>query len=139
MGTPSSIAFAAEIGGLAGASLTAHRGRSSVVVATVLGATGLGASEAVARSLQKEGEIPPLWQRIAASAALAAPLGWAAGRSTGASPRAVGMATGAVVGAMGLRPQKVVMGPAVGLAVGSALSRRPSPAAVVASRPRGST
>ena len=52
---------------------------------------------------------------------------------TGAGPRAVGTATGALVGAMGLRPQKVAMGPVVGAAVGQALSRGPAPAAVVAS------
>ena len=34
---------------------------------------------------------------------------------------------------MGLRPEKVAMGPVVGIAVGQALSRRPAPAAVVAS------
>ena len=38
-----------------------------------------GDSEAVARARQRPGEIPALWQRIATSAALAAPLGWAAG------------------------------------------------------------
>jgi hypothetical protein len=99
----------------------------------VVGVVGLGAAEAVARARQKEGEIPALWQRIAVSTALAAPLGWTAGKATGAGPRTVGLATGAVVGAMGLRPQKVAMGPLVGLAVGQALTRRPAPAAVVAS------
>ena len=52
---------------------------------------------------------------------------------TGAGPLAVGTATGAVVGAMGLRPQKVAMGPVVGVAVGQALSRGHTPAAAVAS------
>jgi len=129
----SSIGFAASIGGLAGAALTAQRGGRAAAIGAVVGAIGLGTSEAVARARQKEGEIPALWQRIAVSAALAAPLGWVAGRATGAGPRAVGTATGAVVGAMGLRPQKVVMGPVVGVAVGQALSRGPAPAAVVAS------
>ena len=87
----------------------------------------------MARARQQEGEIPALWQRIAVSTALAAPLGWVAEKVTGAGPRAVGTATGAVVGAMGLRPQKVAMGPVVGAAVGQALSRGPAPAAVVAS------
>jgi hypothetical protein len=129
----SSIGFAAAIGGLAGASLAAHRGVRSAAGAALVGAAGLGASEAVARARQKEGEIPALWQRIAVSAALAAPLGWASEKVTGAGPRAVGTATGAVVGAMGLRPQKVAMGPLVGAAVGQALSLRAAPAAVVAS------
>jgi hypothetical protein len=131
--TTSAVGFAASIGGVAGASLAAHRGVKSAAGAALVGAVGLGTSEAVARARQREGEIPPLWQRIAVSTALAAPLGWASEKVTGAGPRAVGTATGAVVGAMGLRPQKVAMGPVVGAAVGQALSIRPAPAAVVAS------
>ena len=113
--------------------MAAHRGAKSALGAAAVGALGLGASEAVARARQKEGEIPALWQRIAVSTALAAPLGWTAGKVTGAGPRTVGPATGAVVGAMGVRPQKVAMGPLVGLAVGQALARGPAPAAVAAS------
>ena len=133
MATTSSIGFAAAVGALAGASLAAHRGVRSAAGAALVGAVGLGTSEAVARARQQEGEIPALWQRIAVSTALAAPLGWASEKVTGARPRAVGAATGALVGAMGLRPQKVAMGPVVGVAVGQALSRGPAPAAVVAS------
>ncbi len=133
MATGSSIGFAASVGGLAGASLAAHRGTRSAAAAALIGAVGLGTSEAVARARQKEGEIPALWQRIAVSTALAAPLGWGAQKVTGAGPRTVGTATGAVVGAMGLRPQKVAMGPVVGAAVGQALARRPASAAAVAS------
>ena len=133
MATGSSIGFAASIGGLAGASLAAHRGARAAAGAALVGAVGLGASEAVARARQKEGEIPALWHRIAVSAALAAPLGWVFEKVTRAGPRTVGTATGAVVGAMGLRPQKVAMGPVVGAAVGQALSHGPAPAAVVAS------
>jgi hypothetical protein len=128
-----SIGFAASIGGVAGASLAAHRGVRSAAVAALVGAAGLGTSEAVARARQKEGEIPALWQRIAVSTALAAPLGLASEKATGAGPLTVGTATGAVVGAMGLRPQKVAMGPVVGAAVGLALSRGQTRAAVVAS------
>jgi len=131
--TSSSIGFAASIGGVAGASLAAHRGVRSAAGAALVGAVGLGASEAVARARQKEGEIPALWQRIAVSAALAAPLGWVSEKVTGAGPLAVGTATGTLVGAMGLRPQKVAMGPVVGASVGQALSGGPAPAAVVAS------
>ena len=133
MATSSSVGFAASIGGLAGASLAAQRGFRSAAGAALVGAVGLGTSEAVARARQKEGQIPALWQRIAVSAALAAPLGWAAGKFTSAGPRAVGTGTGAVVGAMGLRPQKVAMGPVMGAAVGQALSHRQASAAVVAS------
>src|SRR5580765_5745624 len=109
MATGSSIGFAASVGGLAGASLAAHRGFRSAACAALVGAAGLGSSEAVARARQQDGEIPALWQRIAVSGAMAAPLGWVAGKVTGAGPLAVGTAAGAVVGAMGLRPQKVAM------------------------------
>lgn len=133
MATGSSIGFAASVGGLAGASLAAHRGLRGAAGAGLLGALALGASEAVARARQKEGEIPALWQRIAVSTALAAPPGWLAGRLTTAPPLIVGTAAGAVVGALGIRPQKVAMGPLVGALVGQALSRGPAPAALVAS------
>jgi hypothetical protein len=133
MAPSSSIGFAASIGGVAGASLAAHRGVTSASGAALVGAVALGASEAVARARQKEGEIPALWQRIAVSTALAAPLGWVAEKLIDPSPLAVGTATGGVVGALGLRPQKVAMGPAVGAVVGRALSSSPAPAAVVAS------
>jgi hypothetical protein len=127
-----SVAFSASIGALAGASLGAHRGPRAAGLAALACAAGLGSSEAVARAVQKEGEIPPLWQRIVVSAAMVAPLGWVAGKA-GAGPRTVGVTTGAVAGAIGLRPQKVVVGPVVGLAVGQALSRGGAPAPVVAS------
>src|SRR3954447_6015937 len=133
MATSSAVGVSATIGGLAGASLGAHRGIRSAGSAAIAGAVSLGASEAVARARQKENEIPPLWQRIAVSTALAAPLGWAAGQLSGATPRTVGVATGAVVGAMGLRPQKVAMGPVVVVSFGRPLSGRSPPAAVVAS------
>src|SRR6266511_1017324 len=130
-----SVGFACAIGGLAGATLTGHRGARSAAVWAVAGAAGLGASEAVARARQRPGEIPALWQRIATSAALAAPLGWAAGRLTRAGPVAVGTAAGAVAGTLGLRPQKVALGPLVGAAVGRSFAARgrPVPASMVAS------
>jgi uncharacterized protein YqgC (DUF456 family) len=75
-----------------------------------------------------------LWQRIATTSALIAPLGWAAGRFTGAGLVVVGTSAGTVVGAFGLRPQKVALGPLVGAAVGLAAARRRGvPPAAVAS------
>src|SRR4249920_619349 len=105
----SAVGVVATIGGIAGASLAAHRGRRSAALAALVGAVGLGASEAVARNVRKEGEVVPLWQRIAVSSAMVAPIGWVAGKA-GAGPRSVAVAIGAVVGTMGLRPQKVAMG-----------------------------
>lgn len=62
-----------------------------------------------------------------------APLGWLAGKITSAGPTLIGTATGLLAGLLGVRPQKVILGPLVGAAVGrglAALERRPSPAAV---------
>ncbi len=117
------VAFAAAIGGCAGAALLAHRGSRAAATGAAVGAIGLAASEAVARAVQRPGEIPPLWQRIAASTALVAPAGWAAGR-LGAGPVVVGTGTGAVAGALGVRPQKVALGPLLGAAVGAAFRAR---------------
>jgi hypothetical protein len=130
------VGFACAIGGLAGAALTGHRGWRAAALGATAGAVGLGALESVARARQRPGEIPALWQRIATSAALAAPLGWLAERLGGAGPVAVGTAAGGVAGALGLRPQKVALGPLVGAAVGRALAaggRRVPGSAVAAS------
>ena len=127
------MGFSAVVGGIAGAALTAHRSRRATGLGALLGGAGLGASEAVARARQRPGEIPALWQRIAVSAALVAPVGWAAERVTPVGPTAVGAVTGAIGGTLGIRPQKVVMGPLLGAAIGSVFARRrPAPAAVVA-------
>jgi hypothetical protein len=129
------VGSAGAIGGLAGAALLGHRGAKPAIIGAVAGAVGLGLGEAVARARQRPGEIPALWQRIATTSALMAPLGWAAGRFAGAGPVVVGTSAGAVVGAFGLRPQKVALGPVVGAAVGLAARtrRRPVPTAAVAS------
>ena len=76
----------------------------------------------MARATQRPGEIPALWSRILMSGALAAPLGWAADRLTGAGPVPVATAAGAAAGALGLRPQKVLLGPAAGAAIGLGLT-----------------
>jgi hypothetical protein len=134
-GQKGSVPFAAAVGAVAGACLAGSRGPRAAGGGAILGAASLAVSEAVARAVQRPGEIPPLWQRIAMSAALVAPLGWAAERVVGPRPVAVGAATGTLAGVLGIRPQKVVFGPLFGIAVGRAFAtrRRPVPAAVVAS------
>jgi len=127
-GRPQQIGVAALIGGLAGAALAAHRGRAAAVAGMLAGAAGLATAEAVARARQRQGEIPALWSRILMSGALAAPLGWAADRA-GAAPVPVATAAGAAAGMLGLRPQKVILGPAAGVAIGLTLAglRRAGP------------
>jgi hypothetical protein len=118
------IGVAGAIGALAGAALTAHHGRRAAAAGALAGAAGLAITDAVARARQRPGEIPALWSRIIASGALAAPLGWAADRLTKAGPVPVATAAGTVAGALGLRPQKVLLGPAAGAAIGLALASR---------------
>ncbi|MDY7085422.1 MAG: hypothetical protein SYR96_09980, partial [Actinomycetota bacterium] len=97
----------------------------------VAGAVALAATEAVARARQKPDEVPPWWSRVIMSGAIAAQAGWV-GK---AGPMPVALAAGTVAGALGLRPQKVMLGPLVGLAVGAAwrLRKDPNPGAVAAS------
>ncbi|HZB47986.1 MAG TPA: hypothetical protein VE547_02730 [Mycobacteriales bacterium] len=129
---PAAVLTAAGIGAAAGAALAAHRGGRAAGLGALAGAASLAASEAVARAVRRPGRIQPLFQRIATSAALVAPLGWLAGRAPRVSPTAVGTATGALAGVLGVRPQKVVLGPLLGAAVGRALAARDTPPAVVA-------
>src|SRR6478736_3615229 len=130
-----SVLFAAVIGGGAGAALAGHRGPRAAGIGAIAGAAGLAASEAAARVVQRPGEIVPLWQRIASSAALVSPLGWAAERVSRVGPVAVGAATGTLAGLLGIRPQKVLLGPVFGAAVGRAFALRQPPvaASIVAS------
>jgi hypothetical protein len=129
------VGFAAAVGAIAGAAWTGHRGARIMALGAGVAAAGLATGEAVARARQRPGEIPALWQRIAVSGALIAPLGWAAGRSERVGPVAVGTATGTLAGLLGVRPQKVAFGPLFGALVGRTLGARRSPvaASVVAS------
>ena len=104
--------------------MRAQRGTLSAVTATLAGAVIMGSSEAAARLRQRPNEIPALWHRILTSAALAAPIGWVADLVGRPQSTTVGFAAGSVAGVMGIRPQKVVLGPLVGWLVGGALGRR---------------
>ncbi len=112
------------LGAVAGAALTGHRGAWTAARGAAAGAAFLGAAEAVSRARQRPGQMPELWSRILASGALAASLGWAGGRVSGAAPLPVAVVSGGLAGALGLRPQKVALGPAVGAAVGGAFGLR---------------
>ena len=129
------VAIASVIGAVAGLTLTGHRGWRRALLGALAGAAGLGAVEAAARALQRPDEIPALWARIAMSGALAAPAGWTAGVA-GAGAVPVGTVAGAAAGALGLRPQKVALGPVVGAAAGLGFAAR-APGAPVAPRPTG--
>jgi hypothetical protein len=108
----------AILGGLAGAAWTSRLPWPWLVGAVVAGALVLVAIDRVARRRQRPGEIPALWSRIAASAAIAAPLGWFLGLIPGVGPAVAAAVAGTAAGLLGLRPQKVLLGPTAGLAAG---------------------
>jgi hypothetical protein len=130
--TGAQLAWAAALGGLAGAALAARRGRRAIAGGALAGAGVLAASEALARSRQRPDEIPALWHRILASAAVAAPPAWLAERLAQPRTPAVALLAGGLAGAAGVRPQKVALGPAVGWLSGRVLRRRAWPAPAVA-------
>jgi hypothetical protein len=119
---PGSVGLAAIVGAVAGLSVTASWGWPVRATGIAAGALALAACEAVARSRQRPGRIPPLWSRIVMSGALMAPLGWAVGALTGFGPLVIGVFGGTVSGLLGIRPHKVTLGPVVGLLVGWSLS-----------------
>jgi hypothetical protein len=121
-GRAQQIGSAGVLGALAGAALAAHRGPRAALTGALGGAAGLAVVEAVARARQRPGEIPALWSRIIASGAVAAPLGWAADRLARVGPVPVATAAGAAAGVLGLRPQKALLGPVAGAAVGVGLT-----------------
>ena len=82
----SAVVFSGLVGAGAGAAWTAHRGWRAASIGAIVGGVGLAISERIARRQQRIGELPPLWQRIAVSSALVAPLGWVGGRATKRGP-----------------------------------------------------
>jgi hypothetical protein len=119
----SDLLFAALIGGFAGAALAARSNRVAAALSTIGGATLLVGAKAVARTRRRGIENQALWYRILSTGALVAPLGWLAGKTTSAGPTQIGTATGLLAGLLGVRPQKVVLGPLVGAAVGRGWQR----------------
>jgi hypothetical protein len=109
------------MGALAGMALASRWGPAVIAIGGIVGAVVVGVTSGVARARQRPNEIPALWSRIVASVALAASFGWLLGL-TGAGPLVVGLVFGVVAGVLGVRPQKVVLGPVVGLVTGWAIS-----------------
>ncbi len=117
----SSTPTAAVIGALGGAALASGFGWRWVLTGTLAGAIAVAVVDRVARARQGPNEIPALWSRIVASAAIAAALGWLVGLIPGVGPVIAAILAGTVAGLLGVRPQKVALGPVVGAAVGFAL------------------
>ena len=118
------VVSAGVLGAVAGAALMGRRGAR----AAVRGAAAGGLSWASRKLCRGHGSGPARFLSCGRASSPAArwppPAGWAGGRLSGAGPLTVGTLSGAVAGGLGLRPQKVALGPAVGAAVGGAFELR---------------
>ncbi len=118
---------AGALGALAGAALCAgkrgRRGLGALIGGAAAGAGLMAAVDAASRARPAPDGIPALWGRIVASGAVAAPAGWVAQRVTGVRGLPVAAVAGAAAGALGLRPQKLALGPVAGAAAGLAARR----------------
>lgn len=126
-----SVGFAVVLGGLAGAALAAGGSAAVTALGASAGAVGLGAVDVIARARQRPGQIPAFYARLASSVALAALIGWAIDQLGGGS-LLVGLLAGGLAGLLGIRPQKVVLGPLVGLGAGALGAAAGAPGAAVA-------
>ena len=82
------------------------------------GAALLAGAKAVARARRRGMENQALlWYRILSTGALMAPRGWLAGQDDQRGTNPNRTATGLARGLLGVRPQKVILGPLVGAAV----------------------
>jgi hypothetical protein len=112
---------AAIIGALGGAALASGFGWWWVLAGTLAGAIAVAITDRVARARLRPNEIPALWSRIVAGVVIAAAFGWLLGLIPGVGPVLAAIIAGTAAGLLGLRPQKVALGPVVGAGVGFGL------------------
>ncbi|MDX6718465.1 MAG: hypothetical protein QOJ63_719 [Solirubrobacteraceae bacterium] len=102
----------------------------------VIGMALYAPAEAIASMRRGAGEIGPLWQRVISSALLMALLGWLLGLVAGSDEILLtAIVSGALLGALGLRPLKLALGVLVGTIMGVLLPELggdPAPALVAA-------
>jgi hypothetical protein len=91
-------------------------------VGAVIGAAVYAPAEAVAGMSRSAAQPAPIWQRIFSSALLMALFGWLLGLIYGSGQTVLtAVVSGALLGALGLRPLKLALGLLVGAVVGVAL------------------
>src|SRR4051812_35673218 len=130
-----SLLWGAALGGAAGAVLGAAIDGVGAGVGALIGVLLYAPAEAVTSLSRGAGEVKPLWQRILSSALLMALFGWLVGVIGLEEPLVVGLVSGALIGLLGLRPLKILLGAAVGVVVGvllGALDGTVEPAVVAA-------
>jgi hypothetical protein len=130
------LVWGAALGGAGGAVLGAAIGAVGAGVGALIGVVLYAPAEAVTSLSRGAGAVKPLWQRIVSSALLMALFGWLVGLIGLDAPLVVGIVSGALLGLLGLRPLKILLGVAVGGVVGvllGALDGTVEPAVVAAS------
>jgi hypothetical protein len=128
------LVWGALLGAAAGTVLGDAIDGVGAVAGAVLGAALLAPAEAFTTLTRGAAEPKPVWQRIVSSALLMALFGWLVGLLYDQS-LFIAILSGALLGLLGLRPLKVVLGLAVGAVVGllfQALADDPAPALVAA-------
>src|SRR3954467_3989717 len=115
-----SLVWGALLGGAAGAVLGHAVDGAGALVGAVIGAVIYAPLEAVMRARLGPADAPPIWQRILGSALAMSLFGALLG--TAFSWVGGAILSGALLGLVGLRPLKVLIGVAVGAVVGVALS-----------------
>ena len=116
-----SLIWATVLGAAAGAVLGAAVDGVGAGVGALIGVLLYAPAEAFTTLSRGAAEVKPLWQRIVSSALLMALFGWLLGVIGLDDPLLVGIASGALLGLLGLRPLKVALGLLVGAAMGGLL------------------
>jgi hypothetical protein len=114
------LVWGVVLGGAAGAVLGDAIDGVGAGAGALIGAAAYAPAEAIT-SLRRSAAAPkPIWQRIFGSALLMALFGWLLGLILGSL--VTGIVSGALLGVLGLRPLKVVLGLVVGGVVGALLA-----------------
>ncbi len=107
------------LGAASGAVLGAAIDGVGAGVGAVVGAAVYAPAEVITTMSRSAGEIKPLWQRIFSSALLMALFGWLLGLIYGPDELLLtAVISGALLGLLGLRPGKAVLGLVIGVALG---------------------
>ena len=115
------LIWGTALGAAAGAVLGAAIDGVGAGVGALIGVLVYAPAEALTTLSRGAAEVKPLWQRIVGSALLMALFGWLLGLIGLDDPLLAGIASGALLGLVGLRPMKVALGLLVGAAVGGLL------------------
>ncbi|MGE5635623.1 MAG: hypothetical protein ACM3UV_01595 [Nocardioidaceae bacterium] len=114
-----SLVWGLTLGAASGAVLGAAIDGVGPGIGALVGAALLAPAEAITSLTRGAAETKPLWYRILSSVLLMALFGWLLGRIYGSDePLLTGIISGALIGLLGLRPGKAVLGLLVGAAVG---------------------